>query len=157
MHIDIFVSIDDNTFPIELKYKTLGCNKTFEGEPFKLKNHGAQDIGRYDFLKDVQRIEQLSRELPSFKKGYSIFLTNDPSYWSDSGRTDTVYHAFRLCEGLKKTGSMNWAAHAGKGTIKGRENIIVLQNSYLIQWQQYCEIDDKRSGIFKYLVLPLEI
>jgi hypothetical protein len=157
MHIDILVVIDDYWYPIELKYKTLGCNKTFEGEIFKLKNQGDQDTGRYDFLKDVQRIEELSRELPNFKKGYSIFLTNDPSYWSDSGRIDTAYHQFRLCEGLNKTGSMNWANHAGKGTIKGRENMIVLENNYQIQWQQYCKIDDKRSGVFKYLVLPLEI
>ncbi|QNO13515.1 hypothetical protein HYG86_01395 [Alkalicella caledoniensis] len=156
IHIDILVIIDNMYYPIELKYKTLGCNKTFEDEVFKLKNHGAQDLGRYDFLKDVQRVEQFSKELPRFKAGYSIFLTNDQSYWKDSGRKETVYYQFRLSEGLEKAGIMCWASHSGEGTIKGRETPIALDYKYTVKWEQYCKLDDSRGGTFNYLVFPLE-
>ena len=40
---------------IELKYKTKLLTANVKNEYFELKNQGAQDIGRYDFLKDVQR------------------------------------------------------------------------------------------------------
>jgi len=157
MHIDILVIIDEYWYPIELKYKTFGCTKIHEGEIYKLKHHGAQDMGRYDFLNDVQRIEHLSKKMVNFKKGYSILLTNDPAYWNDSGRIDTIYHEFRLIDGLCKTGEMKWASHASEGSIKGRETSIVLENNYFIEWQKYCEIDSERSGIFKYLMLSLEL
>ena len=44
--------------PIELKYKTKNTNLDFYGENYKLTNHGAVDIGRYSFRKDIYRIEQ---------------------------------------------------------------------------------------------------
>ena len=57
MHIDILVIIDNCWYPIELKYKTLKCSIISDGENFYLKNHGAEDLGKYDFHKDVQYIE----------------------------------------------------------------------------------------------------
>ncbi len=157
MHIDILVIIDDDWYPIELKYKTLKCVKDHQGEIFTLKNHGAQDIGRYDFLKDVQRIEKFRRALPKFKKGFSILLTNDPAYWSNSGRVDTVYYQFKISEHQIKTGKMDWASHAGKGTMKGRESSIELEGEYQINWKMYSQLDETRSGTFKYLILPFEV
>ena len=63
--IDIIVS-DKNgkkTVPIELKYKTKKLKTEFNGESYDLTNHGATDIGRYSFRKDIYRIEQyLSKE-----------------------------------------------------------------------------------------------
>ena len=76
--------------PIELKYKT----KEIKGTNL-LKNHGAQDLGSYDFLWDVKRIEMLKTqtsvtpsgnccnrecELEFFIKGFAIMITNDKSY-----------------------------------------------------------------------------
>ena len=49
MHIDILVIMDELWYPIELKYKSLKCTKLVEDEIYKLKNHGAQDLGRYDY------------------------------------------------------------------------------------------------------------
>ena len=152
MHIDILVIIDGNWFPIELKYKTLKCSKIWNDEKFNLKSHGAQDLGRYDFLNDVKRIEYLSKALPKFKEGYSVLLTNDSSYWKTTNRTTNVYHEFRLCEDAIKTGVMCWAEHAGKGTMKGREVAINLENTYCAKWESFSKIDDSSSGEFKYLI-----
>ena len=44
---------------IELKYKTREATLTHEGERYNLLRQGAHDLGRYDFLKDVQRLENL--------------------------------------------------------------------------------------------------
>lgn len=43
--------------PIELKYKTKGFTEIIGSDTIIIKNQGAQDVGRYDFLYDVQRIE----------------------------------------------------------------------------------------------------
>ena len=43
---------------VELKYLTRGLNFEHEGEHFTLRNQGAQDIRRYDFLKDIERLRE---------------------------------------------------------------------------------------------------
>ena len=156
IHIDILVMIGDEWYPIELKYKTMGFITTCDGEVYKLKNHVAQDLGRYDFLKDVQRIERLQQSMPSFKKGYSLLLTNDLTYWKNTNRSGTVYEEFKLSENMIKTGMLSWASHAGKGTIKGREDSITLTGKYSICWENYSEFGNERSGIFKCLILSHE-
>lgn len=46
-----------------------------------VKDQGAQDEGRYDFWKDVKRIELLTEAFPNnVIGGFSLFLTNDPYY-----------------------------------------------------------------------------
>lgn len=46
-----------------------------------VKDQGAQDEGRYDFWKDVKRIELLTEAFPSnVIGGFSLFLTNDSYY-----------------------------------------------------------------------------
>lgn len=156
-HIDILVITENGWFPIELKYKTRSFSINSEGEFFKLKKQGAQDQGRYDFLKDVQRVEQFCKSQPQMRKGFAIFLTNDPAYWNESKSSDTVYNEFKLNDGLMKTGTMNWAKHAGEGTIEGRKSPIILENRYLLQWNNYSEIDKLQVGTFKYLVLSNEM
>jgi len=157
IHIDILVVIDGNWYPIELKYKSLKCDKVFNDEKFMLKNHGAQDLGRYDYIKDVSRIERLSKGLSNFKKGFAVLLTNDPSYWNNTDSSKTVYFDFRLSERLIESGILKWAVHAGKGTTKGREKPIALEGEYQIQWEQFSKLDSDRSGTFKYLVITKEI
>lgn len=60
-HLDIWVASSDVKIAIELKYKTRGLQALVNGELFSLKDQSAQDLGRYDFLKDVMRLEQLTR------------------------------------------------------------------------------------------------
>ena len=90
---------------MELKYRTREFNLSREGEFFALRDQGAQDISRYDFLKDIQRLERL-RTLPNARAGFAILLTNDPSYWKPPSRPTTVGAAFRLQEGRRITGEM---------------------------------------------------
>ena len=56
--IDIVViDPNGNYYPIELKYKTRKANISHNEENYILAEHGAQDVGRYSFRKDIYRIE----------------------------------------------------------------------------------------------------
>jgi hypothetical protein len=57
-YLDILVQDDDATCAIELRYKTAKFDAVYNGEEFHLLNHGAQDIGRYDVIKDIVRVER---------------------------------------------------------------------------------------------------
>ena len=86
LRLDILVRRGEEFLPIELKYKTKRVKKTltrFEenlSDIIVLKNHGAQDLGMYDFWKDVHRIELVRRRFKNVQNGLAVFLTNDPLY-----------------------------------------------------------------------------
>lgn len=73
MHIDIAVFMGERMLPIELKYKIKGFTGIIGSETIRLKNQGAQDVGRYDFLYDVQRMEGIvNGRLYPIQKAYAI-------------------------------------------------------------------------------------
>jgi hypothetical protein len=76
MYLDIWVALGTTRIAIELKYKTRKVKTVVGGEAFDLSNHGAQDLGRYDFLKDIQRLENVCAARRD-TVGYTIMLTND--------------------------------------------------------------------------------
>jgi hypothetical protein len=83
--IDILV-IDSNgyTIPIELKYKTKKTNIEHNGEDYLLTEHGATDIGRYSFRKDIYRIEHYILKHSYCKVGFVFILTNDQAYFNNN-------------------------------------------------------------------------
>lgn len=145
MHMDILAKIGEDIYPIELKYMTKQCDVTVDNERFILKNQGAQDIKRYDFIKDISRVEGLSETMDNFKEGYCIAITNDPSYWNTSSNNNTCDAAFRINNNSTKEGKLEWAVHTGSGTNKNREEALILKNRYDIYWQDYSKINDSSS------------
>lgn len=80
--IDIIViDINGNSYPIELKYKTRKTNIIINDENYLLAEHGAQDVGRYSFRKDIYRIENFKSKNLNYKYGYVLILTNDNAYF----------------------------------------------------------------------------
>src|SRR5258707_5236584 len=101
-YIDIWVNHGGMTYALELKYKTRKIDVVYEGEEFHLLNHGAQDIGRYDFVKDVTRLEKFVVNHPeSF--GYALLLTNDVGYWQTTSNLGTADAHFRVHDGRMLT------------------------------------------------------
>ena len=158
-YIDIIVKLENTIYPIELKYKTLSFlnektkSRTVKdnNEYYNLKNQGAQDLGRYDYLKDIQRIEQFSKNKDyekDFECGYAILLTNDKLYWSETNR-DTIDKQFRIDNGFIKTGKLVWTGGA-TGTTKDRTEAIKLNGKYEINWKDYHKFDGVKNGEFKY-------
>ena len=151
MYLDIWVR--GIGVAVELKYRTRELNLVLEGESFTLLNQGAQDICRYAFLKDIQRLEAL-HTLKSAQAGFALLLTNDPLYWKPPSRPDTIDAAFRLHEGRTITGEMAWSERASAGTTKNRENPIHLNGSYDLRWQDYADnMGDGHNHRFRYLAV----
>ena len=152
IYLDIFVIEDAVRYGIELKYKTRALRVGWHGESYELKNQAAQDIGRYDFLLDIQRIEGLKSQ-GLIDRGASLFLTNDSAYWKSPRVPDTIDADFRLHHGRTVQGNLGWGRKASKGTTSGREAAIFLGRSYQLEWRDYSEFTDGSYRTFRYLVL----
>ena len=154
-HIDIVVFENGKAIPIELKYKTLSTEIPYKDESFALKNHGAQDLGRYDYLLDIERIEACRASWDACEGGYAIMLSNDPSYWKPNmSSRKTVCDQFRIHHGVEKTGILHWE-NAGIGTTKGREDPIALVGRYPIFWSEYSCFGTARSQTFMITITEI--
>jgi len=157
-HIDIVASDENETAAFEMKYKTAPFFAPLKEDVFYLKGHSAQDLGRYDFLKDVSRLEKYVTKRKN-SSGYAILLTNDGAYWNPSTREKSVCDQFRLTDKRIITGELNWSETAGKGTTKGREAPIKLKGSYTCDWRDYSELKKggyvEGSGRFRYLAIEI--
>ncbi|MDP2673246.1 MAG: hypothetical protein Q8O84_05525 [Nanoarchaeota archaeon] len=149
-YIDIvLIDSSKNKIGIELKYKTKEISEEINGEQYFLKPHGAQDCGRYDVIKDIERLEELVIK-KKIKLGFVIFLTNDISYlYKCKGNACK----FSLEEGKEINGEMNWGKDTGMGTKKGREKTLELKGKYKINWID--SPNNLKKTIFKYFILEV--
>ena len=105
---------------IELKYKLDEVNssqfKRFGNSPGQqnivlVTKQAAQNEGRYDFWKDVKRLELLTEHFADeVVGGISIFLTNDKIYLKTEGN----YKYSKFTFGKTKSGFLFWNHDAGK-------------------------------------------
>lgn len=136
MKVDIVVCKDDKFVPIELKYKTKEINNGSLyrfGEECKgiqiVKNQAAQNISKYDFWKDVRRLEILKKKFKNIHGGICLFLTNDSSYQnqtSENAKCKNFSMAPFPCHGKE----MNWQGDAPKS----RPNFS-LDSTYRTSWK----------------------
>ena len=139
---------------IELKYCTRNLDAIFADERFALKNQSANDVRRYDFLKDIQRLEQ-SVESGLAETGVAILLTNDPLYWKPAGKSDTADAAFRIHESREITGKLAWSEKASKGTTAGRAQAITISGDYILRWRDYSQLPEPGKSRFRYLAVSV--
>lgn len=151
LYIDIVVEKNGEFLPIELKYKTapLKQNITRFGETLDridiLKNHGARDLGAYDFWRDVSRIECLIKRFKNVKNGIVLFVTNDKGYWElpQDGSTPN-YANFSMRpgkHGVNKTWQGNTAMSSSRPSF-------TVAREYKIKWNTY-------STPFQYCLLEI--
>lgn len=152
IRIDIVLLKENLYFPIELKYKTkkiLGNLNRFEeilNNVEILKNQAAQNIGRYSFWKDVERLEAVKKRFINIDTGFCIFLTND-AYYKKSPQGASG--AFTMKTGTELTGNVNWKTPV---TIADYYPEIVFEGKYKIEkWD-----DIKNEGIdFYYTIVEV--
>lgn len=154
VHIDIFIQIQDVRYAIELKYKIRKLDIDSNGESFHLLNQSAQDIGRYDFLKDIVRLEKFTHEY-DHAKGIAVFLTNDVGYWQKANNNNTVDRAFRVFDDRVITGNLSWDNRASAGTKKGRESDLDINGKYMLKWKDYSNLEKSTKGKFRYLLVEV--
>lgn len=129
---------------IEVKYKTNSLIKRVKQECFDLRE-SPQDLARYDFLNDVQRLENWCLE-KKIDCGYAILLTNHHLYWS-APRGYTNDKNFRI-HNRKITGELTWAPKSGAGT---KRKPIILKKEYELNWQ---DVDNSEG--FRYLFVEVK-
>ena len=140
LYIDIVVEKDGEFLPIELKYKTMPINAEIYrfGEKLEkveiLKNHGARDLGAYDFWRDVSRIECLIKRFNNVKNGIALFVTNDKGYWTlPKMGTNPNYANFSMKDGVhnqKKTWLGNTAMSAARPSFN-------VNKEYELVWKDH--------------------
>jgi hypothetical protein len=138
---------------IEVKYKTRLWVGDVAGEHFALKDQGANDIGGYDFLKDVARVEDFAAVAPGWD-GLAVMITNLATYWNPASHgRETNADAFRLSEGRAVAGEMKWRKVGG--TQAQRPGTIRLRSAYTLHWTPYSRVDSSAAGTFRSLVVPV--
>lgn len=147
LRIDVLAHQDGQTTLMELKYSTRRLRVRVhltedEYETYNILDQAAHDLCRYDFLKDIQRLEMLVERYTRKGHdavGYAILLTNDSAYWKEPARDEVIDYAFRLHEGRTIAAGevLQWDERAGHGTKKYREEPIVLRGDYTFRWRRY--------------------
>lgn len=149
-YADLWIRDAGQTTHVELKYWTRALTVHVEDEAFTLADQAAQDISRYDFVKDVERVERAVQSGIA-QRGFVVALTNDQGYWNPP-RPGTVDAAFRLHEGRTLFGELAWAEHAGIGTTATRQRVLNLAREYHCHWSPYSDLGVPR-GEFRSLVI----
>ena len=155
IYLDIWVPTEGVV--IELKYPTQGLKITHNLERFSLAEQGAQPIQRYEFLNDVQRLENVLERYEPARAGYAILLTNVPGYWNIPRDGNTIDAEFRLHERRKITGRRAWSESAGAGTTKGREQPLDIKGSYDLLWRDYSILGAAGNQRFRYLAVTVTL
>jgi len=153
--VDILVkdpNKNDISHAIQLRHKT--AYLSMHDGSIVLKNHGAQDQARYDFIKDIKSLENIKKGDKNVK-GYAIILSNDPKYWQHPTKLNSVDEDFLIYEGKLLYGNLKWSPHASLGTKLKREENIELSNEYKCIWGSYSSINLKGNNVFRYLVVEI--
>lgn len=139
LRLDIVVKKDGEYCPVELKYKTKKVerkisrfNEELSDEVIIMKNQGAQDLGMYDFWKDIRRVELVRNRFTNVKGGLAVFVTNDPLY-TKASRENSNNYLLNMTEG-KHSVIKHWqnkeSACAKMKSYKSFE----VEKEYSIKW-----------------------
>lgn len=160
--IDIIViDTNGNAYPIELKYKTKEAGINLNDENYILADHGAQDVGRYSFRKDIYRIENYKSKNLNYKYGYVLILTNDNKYFEQNVfETNRIDKHYSFHNGAKLNHfDLSWNFDKNDKTKEHwsykKECFYKLDllNGYKIKWEDYSKVKDTT---FKYCLVKIE-
>ena len=144
LRLDIVVKKDSEYCPVELKYKTKKVERKISrfddelaGNVVVMKNQGAQDLGMYDFWKDVRRVELVRNRFERVKGGLAVFVTNDGFYTKGSKESSNNY-LFNMSAGKAHSKQKYWAKP--ESTCAKTHPNFEVEREYSIEWKMR-EID----------------
>ena len=144
LRLDIVVKKDSEYCPVELKYKTKKVERKISrfdeelaGNVVVMKNQGAQDLGMYDFWKDVRRVELVRNRFERVKGGLAVFVTNDGFYTKGSKESSNNY-LFSMSAGKAHSKQKYWAKP--ESTCAKTHPNFEVERKYSIEWKMR-EID----------------
>lgn len=153
---------------IEFKYKTKE-NKVVinndEGTPIILKNHLAQNLGRYDCWKDIERLEFHVKKKDA-DQGFFIFVTNDDAYLTDKKLEKSKFgQAFSIKAGNYEAGKKEWPDKEAwngddekrkKSIGKNRLDPIEIGNDYVIKYSQFNIAKSGNNKEFHQMIVEIK-
>lgn len=156
LHVDILAVLRGHAVAIEAKYRKCGLTARVRDELFVLWNQAAHDALRYEYIKDIARLESITAVHPNVV-GYAILLTNDRSYWTAPARANSAGARYRLNERVSLPESFEQETPPRAGTTPEHATPIVLKNQYTMYWKDYCAIPEKailrgKQARFRYLL-----
>ena len=113
-----------------------------------MKTQGAQDLGMYDFWKDVRRVELVRNRFERVKGGLAVFVTNDELYTKGSKETSNNY-LFNMDAGKAHPKQKHWAKP--ESTCAKTHPNFEVEREYVIEWH-HREID---SEDFHYCIVTI--
>ena len=167
-YIDIVVFNGGRYYYIELKYHTSLCDWAYKGSTLHLKEQSAQDLLRYDYLKDINRlllVSNVCREV--FGGGYAIALTNDRLVYDEprlySNKVLDYYFRIHERKAEKKIvypvpGTVKWNNETimdpNHWTKHGERSLTFSLPRINTEWTHYLSFFDNnsKSQVFKYLL-----
>ena len=154
LRLDIVVKKDDEYCPVELKYKTKKVERQIcrfdeklDNKVVVMKNQGAQDLGMYDFWKDVRRVELVRKRFAKVKNGLAVFVTNDLLYTKES-RPKSNNYLLNMSEG-KHSAIKHW--QNPESTCAKTHPDFEVEKEYSIKWHQR-NVD---NVLFHYCVVTI--
>ena len=161
-YVDICIESEDELYLIELKYKTIRdmvqMSNRLNGKHL-LKEQAANDLGRYGYLKDVCRIENIlgTRTDKIIRKGFAIILTNDSKYYKEpTFALNTIDHTFRIHE---RTTSLNPFVNSIRWSFNGKAPnwsksypSFTILHAPTFKWLKY---STQTNSTFKYLITEI--
>ena len=98
-----------------------------------LRQHGAGNIGCYDFWKDVKRIELFEQTFNNVERGIVLFVSNDNTYQVVPGNANVGYSQFSIHQGrvIPINSFLNW--NGNLAVANGRPPITT-NYAYAINW-----------------------
>ena len=154
IYFDLIIKDDNNKMIlIEFKYLTKEYEEDINGFIYKVKHQSAQDIRRHDCWHDISRIEMFVNGDNNIIQGYFVLITNDSSYWKYNSN-QTVDQMFRMHNGLHKKEIKTWNGTPSKGTLRGRDKPVLIQNNYHFEYKSFYK-NESKNGEFKFLVVEI--
>lgn len=157
LRLDIVVRKGQEYLPIELKYKTKSVKQKISrfGKELEecevMKNQGAQDLGKYNFWKDVRRVELVCKRFKNIKNGLAVFLTNDNAYLK-AGRNDSNCIKLSMSEGEHDRDKF-WLKPESS-CAKENKNFSV-EKDYSINWQKTSFDIENTKHDFYYCIVTI--
>ncbi|MGF7003434.1 hypothetical protein M2149_001835 [Lachnospiraceae bacterium PFB1-21] len=146
-HLDILISVGGKKIPIELKYRPKASTIEYDNEVFELKPQGDNTWSRYDFLKDVLRIENYKNDDASHcEEGYAIFLTDNMIFKEDKPSKHKLSLANKIEGEYYRT------------YINEKKQLLEIKGIYTPNWHDYRDITDtkEKEHTFKYLMVEVK-
>lgn len=137
IYIDIVLEKDGQFYPIEIKYKTVAQVLPFmvfgQNANVILGQHGAQNIGCYDFWKDIKRIELFEQTFQNVERGVVMFVSNDLTYQNAPLNPNVGYAPFSIHQGrvIPINSFLNW--NGNLAVANGRLGLTT-NYAYNINW-----------------------